>query len=300
MKPNQFQYIAPETIPEALQLLNLYQSDAKIISGGQSLMPMLNYRVIQPKYLIDIGRLLELDRITQHHGMIEIGAITRYVTIENSEVIQRFLPLLPEVIRHIAHLTIRNRGTIGGSLSHADPASEMPMLMRLLDATFEISSENETLMIPANDFFLGPLRTALKDHQLLTKIRIPILPTDTGWAFEEFARRSGDYALAAVGVTVEVKQEAGKNMIHQCRVAMMGVGDMPLRLNQIELLLNGYEYSSELVAQAQEQIFQDLEPRPDLQSSAKFKKHLASHLFTKVMHQAWERALSFNTRKNLS
>jgi carbon-monoxide dehydrogenase medium subunit len=99
---------------------------------------------------------------------------------------------------------------------------------------------------------------------------------------------------------VEVKQEAGKNMIHQCRVAMMGVGDMPLRLNQIELLLNGYEYSSELVAQAQEQIFQDLEPRPDLQSSAKFKKHLASHLFTKVMHQAWERALSFNTRKNLS
>jgi len=300
MKPNQFQYIAPETIPEALQLLNLYQSDAKIISGGQSLMPMLNYRVIQPKYLIDIGRLLELDRITQHHGMIEIGAITRYVTIENSEVIQQFLPLLPEVIRHIAHLTIRNRGTIGGSLSHADPASEMPMLMRLLDATFEISSENETLMIPANDFFLGPLRTALKDHQLLTKIRIPILPTDTGWAFEEFARRSGDYALAAVGVTVEVKQEAGKNMIHQCRVAMMGVGDMPLRLNQIELLLNGYEYSSELVAQAQEQIFQDLEPRPDLQSSAKFKKHLASHLFTKVMHQAWERALSFNTRKNLS
>ncbi len=300
MKPNRFQYIAPETIPEALQLLNLYQSDAKIISGGQSLMPMLNYRVIQPKYLIDIGRLLELDSIAKQDGVIEIGAITRYVTIENSEVVQQFLPLLPEVIRHIAHLTIRNRGTIGGSLSHADPASEMPMLMRLLDATFEISSENETLMIPANDFFLGPLRTALKDHQLLTKILIPIPDANMGWAFEEFARRSGDYALAAVGVTVEVKQAAGKNLIHQCRVAMMGVGDTPLRLSQIESLFNGHEYSSELVAQAQEQIFQDLDPRPDLQSSAVFKKHLASHIFTKVMHQAWGRALSFNTRKTLS
>lgn len=300
MKPSRFNYIAPETILEALQLLNLHQSNAKIISGGQSLMPMLNYRVVQPEILIDIGRLLELDHIKQNHEMIEIGGITRYVSIENSDIVKHSLPILPEVIRHIAHLTIRNRGTIGGSVAHADPASEMPMLMRLLDATLEVRSENETLMIPAQNFFLGPLRTALKDNQLLTRILIPIPHINTGWGFKEFARRSGDYALAAVGVTVIANQENGKNSIHKCKVAMMGVGDTPLRMNQIESLLNGQEFSNELVEKAQAIIFQDLEPRSDLQSSSEFRKHLASNIFSQVFNQAWELALSLSVRKTLS
>jgi carbon-monoxide dehydrogenase medium subunit len=198
---------------------------------------------------------------------------------------------MPDVIRHIAHLTIRNRGTIGGSLSHADPASEMPMLMRLLDAHFEIHSENESRIVSSHDFFLGPLHTILKSHELLTKILIKIPLGHLGWAFEEFARRSGDYALAAVGITVEVKSLSGKNLIHQLKIAMMGVGDTPLRLTSIENLMNGEEFSTDLLRQAKENIFNELDPRPDLQSSAEFKKHLASNIFTKVMNTAWERAM---------
>jgi CO/xanthine dehydrogenase FAD-binding subunit len=300
MKPNRFKYFVPDSIPEALHLLNIYQSTAKIISGGQSLMPMMNYRVIQPEYLIDIGRLLELDRIVKGPEIIEFGGITRYVTIEHSDIVKESLPIFPEVIRHIAHLTIRNRGTIGGSLAHADPASEMPMLMRLFDATFEVRSADETLMIPAHNFFMGPLITALKDNQLLTKVVISLPDKNTGWAFKEYARRSGDYALAAVGVTLIAVEKAGKNIIEQSKVAMMGVGDTPLRMNNVESLLNGQEFTSDLVSSAQAIIFQDLEPRSDLQSSTEFKKHLASHIFKEVIHQAWERALSFNTGKVLS
>ena len=291
MKPNRFQYIAAETIPEALRLLHTHQQDVKIIAGGQSLMPMLNYRVLSPQYLIDIGRLLELDSISVNAGVIEIGAITRYVTMENSPVIQQYLPIMPEVIRHIAHLTIRNRGTIGGSLSHADPASEMPMLMRLLDAQFELRSEHESRMVSAHDFFLGPLHTNLNHLELLTKVVIKVPSPQMGWAFEEFARRSGDYALAAVGITVEVKQVSGKNSTHQLKIAMMGVGDTPLRLSSIETLMNGQEFSDDLVARAKDQILQELDPRPDLQSSAAFKKHLASNIFSRVMHQAWDNAM---------
>ena len=293
MKPNRFQYISAQTVPEALSLLNTHQSDVKIIAGGQSLMPMLNFRVVNPQYLIDIGRILELDHISQKDGQIEIGAITPYVKIENSALIQQHLPIVREVIRHIAHLTIRNRGTIGGSLSHADPASEMPMLMRLLDAYFEIRSESMSYQVSAHDFFLGPLHTVLQNQELLTKILIKVPSPHMGWAFQEFARRSGDYALAAVGITVEMKQQSGKKMIDQLKIAMMGVGDTPLRLSSIEVLMNGQEFSADLLDQAKDKIFKELDPRGDLQSSAEFKKHLASNIFTRVMSDAWERANSY-------
>ena len=283
MKPNRFQYISAQTVPEALSLLNTHQSDVKIIAGGQSLM----------QYLIDIGRILELDHISQKDGQIEIGAITPYVKIENSALIQQHLPIVPEVIRHIAHLTIRNRGTIGGSLSHADPASEMPMLMRLLDAYFEIRSESMSYQVSAHDFFLGPLHTVLQNQELLTKILIKVPSPHMGWAFQEFARRSGDYALAAVDITVEMKQQSGKKMIDQLKIAMMGVGDTPLRLSSIEVLMNGQEFSADLLDQAKDKIFKELDPRGDLQSSAEFKKHLASNIFTRVMSDAWERANSY-------
>jgi carbon-monoxide dehydrogenase medium subunit len=293
MKPNRFQYIAAQSIPDALRLLNTHQSDVKIIAGGQSLMPMLNFRVVNPQYLIDIGRILELDHISEKDGLIEIGAITPYVKIENSALIQQHLPIVPEVIRHIAHLTIRNRGTIGGSLSHADPASEMPMLMRLLDAHFEIRSESTSSQVSAHDFFLGPLHTVLQNQELLTKILIKVPSPHMGWAFQEFARRSGDYALAAVGITLEIKQQSGKKMIDQLKIAMMGVGDTPLRLSSIEALMNGQEFSADLLDQAKDKIFTELDPRGDLQSSAEFKKHLASHIFTRVMSEAWDKANSY-------
>jgi carbon-monoxide dehydrogenase medium subunit len=293
MKPNRFQYIAAQSIPDALRLLNTHQSDVKIIAGGQSLIPMLNYRVLNPHYLIDIGRILELDYISEKDGLIEIGAITPYVKIENSSLIQQHLPIVSEVIRHIAHLTIRNRGTIGGSLSHADPASEMPMLMRLLDAHFEIRSESTSYQISAHDFFLGPLHTVLQNQELLTKILIKVPSPQMGWAFQEFARRSGDYALAAVGITLEIKQQSGKKIIDQLKIAMMGVGDTPLRLSSIEALMNGQEFSADLLDQAKHQIFTELDPRGDLQSSAEFKKHLASNIFTRVMSEAWDKANSY-------
>ena len=287
MKPAPFDYHCADSLEEAVALLERHSSDAKVIAGGQSLMPMLNFRVVKPALLIDIGKLLELDYVRERpEGGLAIGALTRHRTLETSPLVATRFPVIPETMQHVAHLAIRNRGTIGGSLSHADPAAELPMLAKLLNAVIVAQSATGERSIPAQDFFVGALTNALEDNEIVVRIELPGLPAGTGSAFEEFARRAGDFALAAVGAVLVVNE--GK--VTQARVAMMGVGDTPLRCPGAELALVGQALSEDVLDRAVEAACAPLEPNRDLHASPEYRKHLASVLCRRVLRTAWARS----------
>lgn len=283
MKPPAFDYRCADSVDEALELLALHRGEAKLIAGGQSLMPMLNFRVVRPALLVDIGKLVELDYVRQEAGGgLRIGALTRHRTLETSPLLARLHPIVPEAMRHVAHLAIRNRGTLGGSLSHADPAAELPMLARLLDATIVVRSKRVERRIPAQDFFVGPLATALEDDELVTRVDLPPQAEGTGWGFEEFSRRAGDFALAAVGALLEVE----RGVVRRARVAMMGVGDTPIRCPGAEQALVGRAPDEDALEAAAQAACAPLEPNRDLHASPEFRKHLAAVLCRRVLRQA--------------
>lgn len=286
MKPVPFSYFCAYSLKEALQHLRLSE-DAKVIAGGQSLMPMLNFRVVQPSLLIDIGKLVELDFIRDEGDEISIGALTRHSTVANSELIEKSVPVMHEALQHVAHLAIRNRGTIGGSLSHADPAAEYPMLALLLDAKIYCESLDEKRVISAKDFFSGSLSTVLADDEILTQIRFPKIDPHTGWAFEEFAQRDGDFALAAVGVLVD---QGANGQIENLRIGMMGVGETALRLNSLEVRLNQHSYSDDLIEEVIVGLNELLMPNTDLHASSEYRIHLAGQLLKRTFKTAWDRA----------
>src|SRR5580698_3403349 len=221
MKPPVFEYIAATSIGMAVAALAEAGGEAKVLAGGQSLMPMLNFRLLRPSILVDINRIPGLGFIEETPDSIRIGALTRHFALETSPLVARHFPVLSCAMTHVAHLAIRNRGTIGGSLSHADPAAELPMLALLLDAKFGIASPSGRRTVAACDFFLDALTVDLGGADMLTEIVLPKLPPRTGWGFEEVARRHGDFALAAVAVTLAVS--AG-NKVTQARIALTGVG----------------------------------------------------------------------------
>jgi carbon-monoxide dehydrogenase medium subunit len=286
MKPAPFNYLCAYSLEEALQHLQS-NVNAKVIAGGQSLMPMLNFRVVQPSLLVDIGKLVELDYIKEVGNQIVIGALTRHTTVINSQLVKDLIPVMHEALTYVAHLAIRNKGTIGGSLSHADPAAEYPMLSLLLDADIYCESTKGERVIPAENFFVGSLSTALNEDEILTKISFQKLSKGTGWAFEEFAQRDGDFAIAAVGVLLSRDNE---NRIQNLKLAAMGVGETPLRLPEIEKLLVNKPYSEDLVAVAAERLASALAPNTDLHASARYRLHLASELLKKTLRSAWNRA----------
>src|SRR5580692_304993 len=197
MKPPAFDYVAADSIAMAVEALAQAGDDAKIIAGGQSLVPMLNFRMLRPSILVDINRIAGLDAIEEAGGAIRVGALTRHYQLETSSLVARHLPVLSCAMTHVAHLAIRNRGTIGGSLSHADPAAELPMLTLLLDAELYIAAPAGKRTVAARDFFLDALTVDLGTAEILTEIVLPKLPPRTGWGFEEVARRHGDFAIAA-------------------------------------------------------------------------------------------------------
>ena len=286
MKPVPFNYLCAYSLEEAL--INLRNAeDAKVIAGGQSLMPMLNFRVVQPSLLVDIGKLVELDFIKEDGQDILIGALTRHNTVAQSDLVIDHLPIMHEALKHVAHLAVRNRGTIGGSLSHADPAAEYPMLSLLLDAFIICESVDGKREISANEFFVGSLSTVIADDEILTQIRFPKIKASTGWAFEEFAQRDGDFALAAVGILVDKDSE---NHISNLRVGMMGVGETPLRLTSLEEELNGHAYSDQLLEEAVASLSSLLLPNTDLHASEEYRLHLAGQLFKRTFKNAWNMA----------
>ncbi|MEM8974570.1 MAG: xanthine dehydrogenase family protein subunit M, partial [Pseudomonadota bacterium] len=229
MKPPAFEYIAATSLEHALLLLDEHGDEAKVMAGGQSLMPMMNFRLVQPSLIVDISRIPGLDSIEEIGDALHIGALTRHVHLMTAPLVIEHFPIISEAMRHVAHTAIRNRGTIGGSLSHADPAAELPMIAMLLDAKMLIVNKDGRRTVDARDFFVGPLTTVLSGTEFLVAIEFPFLPARTEWAFEEVARRSGDFALAAVGVALEIRDEVVSNV----RIAVTGVGEIPLRLQGV-------------------------------------------------------------------
>ena len=246
MKPAAFEYQRVDSVEAAVAGLTSAGEDAKLLAGGQSLVPMLNFRLLQPSVLIDINRIAGLDRLEEREDSIRIGALARHHRLETDAMLARRLPVLHAAMAHVAHLAIRNRGTIGGSLSHADPAAELPMLAMLLDARLDIIGPSSQRQVAAADFFLGALTTDLAEDEMLTAVELPTLPAGTGWDFQEVARRAGDFALVALAATLTVSE----GVITEARIALMGVGETPLRVPAAEALLHGQAMNDPLAAAA--------------------------------------------------
>jgi carbon-monoxide dehydrogenase medium subunit len=286
MKPAAFEYVVADSVERAVAALSDAGGEAKILAGGHSLVPMLNYRLLRPAILIDINRISGLAFIEDAGDAVKIGALTRHHRLETSPVIAQHFPLLSCAMTYVAHLAIRNRGTIGGSLSHADPAAELPMISVLLDAKLHVGSSRGTRIVDARNFFRDTLTVDLAEDELLTEIHLPKLPSKSGWGFEEVSRRAGDFALAAAATTIILSGGA----INEARIALTGVGPTPVRVRDAEALLVGQELSPKLTARAIDAVRAAIEPETDLQASADYRRHLAGVLAGRALGAAWQRA----------
>ena len=286
MKPPPFEYRIADSVEAAVAVLAEADGEAKVLAGGQSLVPMLNFRLLRPAILVDINRIPGLAYIEEDEGAIRVGALTRHHQLETSPVIAAHLPVLTAAMTHVAHLAIRNRGTIGGSLTHADPAAELPMMALLLDAAIGVASPKGRRTVAARDFFLGALSVALEPDELVTEVVFPKLPPGTGWAFEEVSRRHGDFALAAVGAVLSVAD--GK--IAEARIAIAGADERAVRAGEAEALLNGRAPEPNLLDAACEAARACVTPNTDLHASADYRCHLVGVLTAKALTAAWDRA----------
>jgi CO/xanthine dehydrogenase FAD-binding subunit len=286
VKPPPFEYRVADSVEAAVAALAEAGGEAKVLAGGQSLVPMLNFRLLRPAILIDINRIPGLAYIEEDEGAIRVGALTRHRQLETSPVIAAHLPVLTAAMTHVAHLAIRNRGTIGGSLTHADPAAELPMMALLLDAMIGVATPKGRRTAAALDFFLGALSVALEADELVIEVVFPKLPLGTGWAFEEVSRRHGDFALAAVGVVLAVAD--GK--IAQARIAIAGADERAVRAGEAEALLKGRALEPNLLDAACEAARACVTPNTDLHASADYRRHLVGVLTAKALAAAWDRA----------
>jgi CO/xanthine dehydrogenase FAD-binding subunit len=227
MKPAPFEYELPQSLDEALDLLG---GETKVLAGGQSLVPLLNFRLARPERLVDVSRLGELAYLRRSGGLLRIGALTRQATLERSPLVAKHWPLLHQAVSLVGHPQIRNRGTVGGSIAHADPAAELPVALTALDARFHCRSRRGTRTLAAGELFLGPLTTALEDDELLTEIEVPPLPVGARTAFVEHARTHGDFAIAGAAVVVAPGHAA---------IALLGAGSVPVRAGAAERALIG-------------------------------------------------------------
>ena len=286
MKPAAFEYVVANSIEQAVEALAQAGGEAKILAGGQSLVPMLNFRLLRPAILVDINRIPGLAFIEDAGDGVKIGALTRHHQLETSPVIAKHFPVLSYAMTHVAHLAIRNRGTIGGSLSHADPAAELPMMALLLGAKLHIVSGKGKRTVEARDFFRDALTVDLAEDELLTEIHLPKLPPQTGWGFEEVARRAGDFALAAVAATITTSG----GTINETRIALTGVGPIPVRASEAEALLVGRKPEAKLMTRTIEAVRAAIEPETDLHASSDYRRQLAGALTGRALAAALERA----------
>jgi len=287
VKPPAFEYRAPETLAEALTLLAERGADAKPLAGGQSLVPAMNFRLAAPGMLIDLARIPDLAFVRERDGGLEIGAMTRQRTAERSALVAKRAPLLAETMPWIAHPQIRNRGTVGGSAAHADPAAELPAVLVALEARFRVARAGAgERVIEADDFFPGLFSTALEADELLTAIEIPAPRPGARFAFRELARRHGDYALVGVAVALELDDA---ERCGSARIVLLSVGDGPVRARGAEDLLSGAALSAEAIAAAADHAArEDIDPASDLHASATYRRHLAEVLVRRALTAAAE------------
>jgi len=287
LKPAKFRYLRPASLGEALEAMQT--EDAKVIAGGQSLVPMLNFRLLRPALLVDINALAELDYIEETPaGGLRIGALTRHHNVETSAAVARRLPVLSAAVKHIGHLAIRNRGTIGGSLCHADPAAEHLLLAVLLDGTMTIRSTRGSRALQACDLIAGALSTTIGAQEILVSVEYPAMAPRTGWGFEEVSRRSGDFALAAAAVLIET--ENGR--VSKARIAVSGAANGPVRVAAAESLLRDRVCDAKALAEVADAVRGSVEPNVDLHASADLRHHLLGTLIRRTCAAAWQRSLA--------
>jgi CO/xanthine dehydrogenase FAD-binding subunit len=287
MKPAPFEYYVPDSLEEALSLLREHGDEAKLLAGGQSLVPAMNFRVVQPAVLIDLNRVKELAYIRDEQQALRVGAMTRERELERNSLVSTQVPLLAEAMPHVAHPQIRNRGTLGGSLANADPAAELPVIMTALGARFKVRSASGERWIEVPEFFLGLFTTALASDEILVETELPFISPRTGWSFLEVAPRAGDYAL--MGVAASLRLDPG-GVCQQARLVYLNAGEGPVDAREAARLLVGRSIDEDCIRSAAALASQkEITPFGNIHSSPAFQRHLADVLTRKALRQALQR-----------
>ena len=283
MKPPRFEYACPSTLADAVALLAKHNGNAKPMAGGQSLMPLLAFRLARPELIVDLKRIQGLDRIEIGASGVKLGAKVRWVDIERNKELAKASPLLAEAIKHVAHYQIRNRGTVGGSLAHADPAAEMPGVAVTCDAQIHVTGAKGSRVINAGDFFVGPLQTTLDGDEIITHVVLPAWPAARRSAFLEFSRRKGDFALAGVGVFYDTGADGRASNAH---VGVIGMGDKPRRLPKAEAAINGQRIDEKTMAAAAAAASAEVDPSGDIHAGPEYRKALVGTLLERALKRA--------------
>jgi carbon-monoxide dehydrogenase medium subunit len=283
MKLPPFAYACPTSISEAVALLGSHDGEAKVLAGGQSLVPMLAFRVASPSLLVDLRKLADLRQIRISPDGVVLGAMARWRDILDDERLAKAHPLLVAAVEHVAHYQIRNRGTVGGSVAHADPAAEMPGIAVTCEAQIAVLGNAGARVIAAKDFFQGPLITALKPDEIITEIRLPAWPTGRRFGFQEFARRRGDFAMAAAAVFYD---QDGDGKARNAHIGAIGVADYPLRLTGAEAAINGHKVDDAVIANAEAAASAAVNPADDIHASGAYRKALIGVMVERALKAA--------------
>lgn len=283
MKLPRFEYACPTSLAEAVTLLQERNGAAKLLAGGQSLVPILAFRLAAPELIVDLKKVPGLDKITIGRDGVRLGAKVRWRDIEQSPALREAHPLLVAAVRHVAHYQIRNEGTVGGSLAHADPAAELPGIAVTCEAEIAVTGPSGTRNIEAADFFRGPLQTSLEHDEVITELRLPAFPVARRWAFLEFARRRGDFALAGVAVFYDLDARGRAANAH---VGVIGAGDRPLRLESAERAINGSSVDRDAIAAAAEAACKAVDPMSDIHAPAEYRRALVATLLERALVRA--------------
>jgi len=288
MKPAPLAYCDPTTVDEAVAVLADAGDEAKLLAGGQSLMPLLNLRIVRPSVLVDLNRIEQLSEIDAREiGGIRIGATVRQRTLELDATMRERLPLLVEAVRLVAHVPIRTRGTVGGSVAHADPAAEIPAVTLVLGATMHVVGPTGPRTIPATDFYLGPFTTGVDPSDLLVAVEFPPQPPGAGWAFLEIARLHGAFALVGVAALIHAGADG---TLEDARLALCGVGGTPVEIEGLDELVRGQRPSASLIEQVARRVRETIEPFTDTQAGAGYRREVAGVLTARALHLAALRA----------
>lgn len=287
MIPAQFEYVAPKTLEEALRLVERHGDEAKILAGGHSLLPLMKLRLAQPRYVIDIGRLRNMNYIREENGQIAIGALTTHAEIESSTFLRAKCPLLPETAAVIGDVQVRNRGTFGGSLAHADPAADYPAAVLALNVELIAASTAGTRTIPVNEYFLDMLTTALRPGEILSQVRVAPLAPRTGTAYEKLRQPASGFAI--VGVAARLTIGSG-GMIEDAAIGITGLGPKAFRAAAVENALRGKKPSEKLFAEAAQHAAQGIEPLSDLHASGDYRRNMAVVHARRALNRAFARA----------
>jgi carbon-monoxide dehydrogenase medium subunit len=282
MKAAEFEYVKPASLDQVFSILEEYGDEARLLAGGQTLIPTLNMRLSDPSLIVDITGIEGLRGVELQGDVLKIGALTTHTEIEESELISKHCPLLKEAVSHIAHRAIRNSGTWGGSIAYADPAAEWPTCLLALGGTVVVQGPNGVRRIAADDFFLDLYTTALEPNEVIIASDIPLKQVNPWYGFSELARRHGDYAIVGIASTASRTQVGLKD----ARIVLLGIGATPIRARKAEALLDGQPLNDELIRRVVDCLKAEIDPIPDLTNSAETKKHLSGVLLERILRSA--------------